>query len=192
MNVKIQAAILLLALTVGLAAEAAFGQSRTQLQPPSEPSEQPALRSWEKSITMPGKKQMSLGKQQVVSAQVVLRPASGKSIRSQLAITAENIGDFLPSAETALTATQAFAAAGFEVGPVVGISFSITAPVETFEKVFDTHLRLEERGGIKAIGPDKSVSLELPLQALPKAITDNVEAVTFTPPPDFGPTEFMP
>jgi hypothetical protein len=61
------------------------------------------------------------------------------------------------------------------MGDMVGNSFSITAPESTFERVFGT------RG---------AGSLELPLHALPKTLTDHVEAVTFTPPPDFGPTNF--
>jgi hypothetical protein len=132
---------------------------------------------------------MPTKKQQVVSAQVILRSASGKSPGGQTAITAENISDYLPSAETAARAREAFAAAGFQTGPVVGTSFSITAPIETFEKMFNTRLRLEKSGAIKSVKTE-SGAYEISLRGLPKTLVDQVESVTFTPPPEFGPTSF--
>ena len=128
-------------------------------------------------------------KQQVVSAQVILQSASGKSPGGQTAITAENIRDYLPSAETAARARQAFASAGFEAGPVVGTSFSITAPIETFEKVFNTRLSLEKSGASSSV-KTKSGEYEISLRGLPKTLVEQVESVTFTPPPEFGPTSF--
>lgn len=134
---------------------------------------------------------MSLEKKQIVSAQVVLRSSEGKAIHGKTIITAQTIKDFAPSSEAVARATGAFANAGFDVGPMVGISFSITAPVSTFEEVFRTRLRREERGGVEAIKEDGSGSYELPLDSLAESITDLAVAVTFTPPPDFGPTEFF-
>jgi hypothetical protein len=128
-------------------------------------------------------------KQQIVSAQVVLQSASGKSPHGRAAITADNISDYLPSAKTSADARAAFAKEGFEVGEVVANNFSITAPVETFEKVFNTRLHLEGRGAGKSV-KDKSGDYELPLRALPKTLVDILESVTFTPPPDFGPTSY--
>ena len=133
---------------------------------------------------------MSLENQQTVSAQVVLRSASGRRVGGEAAITAETIREFAPSQDTVARATEAFAAMGFKVGPMIGISFSITAPVDAFEKVLRTRLRLAERGGVEAVEEDGSGSYELPLDSLPEQIADLVETVTFTPPPDFGPTEF--
>jgi hypothetical protein len=134
---------------------------------------------------------MSLEKEQVVSAQVVLRSASGKVIDSETTITSENIQDFAPSPETVAKASQAFAALGFDVGEMVGISFSISATVGTFEQVFKTTLRQDEQGGIEAVQADGSGSYELLLDALPDSLTNLVVAVTFTPLPDFGPPEFF-
>ena len=134
---------------------------------------------------------MHLEKEQIVSAQVVLRAASGKAIDSETIITTENIQDFAPSSETVARASEAFAAAGFDVGEMVGISFSIAAPVNTFEQVFKTRLRRDERGGVEVIQDDGSGSYELPLDALAESLADFVVVVTFTPPPDFGPTEFL-
>ncbi len=126
-------------------------------------------------------------KKQVVSAQVVLRSASGKPSR-EATITAANIQDFLPSPETTARATQAIAAAGFEVTPVYGNSFSITAPIATFEQFFQTRLRVGQRGDVQAMSGREKASYELPLEAIPSAMKGLIDAVTFTPPPEFGPT----
>jgi hypothetical protein len=135
---------------------------------------------------------MSLQNQQIVSAQVVLRPASGKPIDGQTAITAANIKEYVPSAEAVARAQRAFKAAGFDVGPVMGNSFPITAPASTFERVFQTRLRRQEPGGVEAVSDDGSARYELPRQGLSPEIESLVLAVTFTPPPDFGPTRFGP
>lgn len=134
---------------------------------------------------------MPIQKDQVVSAQVVLQPASGEAIDAETVITSENVQDFAPSPGAAAEATQAFAAMGFDVGDVVGISFSITAEVSTFEQVFETRLREDGRGGVEAVRDDGSASYELPLEPLPESLSNLVVAVTFTPPPDFGPTEYF-
>jgi hypothetical protein len=127
----------------------------------------------------------------LVSAQAVLKSASGKSFDGQTAITAENIADYSPSPDTVTAAAAGFSEAGFEVGNVVGNSFSITAPKSTFEKFFKTKLRAEDRGGFKvAAAKGASEDYELPLKALPKHLSQNVAAVTFSPPPEFGPSSY--
>ena len=130
---------------------------------------------------------MSIDDQEIISAQVILASASDKRADGQTAITSENIQDFQPTTETAAVVRRAFAAAGFDVGPMMGNSFSITAPVGAFQKFFKTRLGRTARSGIQSIREDGSVSEELPLENLPEAITRHVVAVTFTPPPDFGP-----
>jgi subtilase family serine protease len=130
---------------------------------------------------------MPLTKKQIVSAQVVLQPASGKSPSSETAITSETIEDFLPSQHAVAVARKAFKEVGFEVGEVV----AITGSVSTFEKALKTRLRREpESGAMKAVRTDGSATYELPLKALPKEVARIVEAVSFTPPPDFGPTNY--
>lgn len=133
---------------------------------------------------------MTHRKAPVLSAQVLLRSASGKPADGQAAITAANIREYLPSPEVAAGAKQAFAQRGFQVGEVVGNSFSITASGETFEKLFQAKLRQGERGDVTVQGKSKSESYELPLAHLPDEIARLVEAVTFSPPPDFGPTAY--
>lgn len=134
---------------------------------------------------------MSFEKEQMMSAQVLLPAASGKPIDRETIITSENIQDFVPSLETVARAREAFAAAGFDVGENVGISFSISATVSTFEQVFETSLRQDDQGGVAALQDDGSVRYELPLGGLPELLSNLVVAVTFSPPPDFGPTEFF-
>lgn len=136
-------------------------------------------------FTMPSKKE------QLVSAQVGLKSASGKSFDGQTAITAENIADYSPSPDTVTAAAAGFREAGFEVGNMVGNSFSITAPKSTFEKLFKIKLQAEDRGDVKLAGAKgASEGYELPLKALPEDLSQFVAAVTFSPPPDFGPSNY--
>jgi hypothetical protein len=128
--------------------------------------------------------------QNKISAQVVLAPASGAAIDPNVAITSHNIEQYLPSSDAASTVRESFSRAGFEVGPLVGNSFSITAPVKTFEEFFKTKLREDAKGGLKARSGKNVYAQELPLSALPDAWKKPVTAVTFTPPPAFGPTGY--
>jgi len=102
-----------------------------------------------------------------ISAQVVFR--------AKEPITAANLAANQPPPEAVEAARKLFREAGFQVGPYVGISFSISGPPSLFESFFGTRL-------------DKLKSYELPLRVLPKEVADRIEAVTFTPPPAFGPS----
>lgn len=120
-----------------------------------------------------------------LSAQVVLRPAGGPP-RSP--VTADTLRDHTPDPDDAARVAEHLRSEGFEAGPLVGTSFSITGPRSRFETTFGVHLEVER-------GPDDLVSrvttsegdLELPVGRLPTAVARHVSAVTFTPPPDFGP-----
>jgi hypothetical protein len=121
-----------------------------------------------------------------LSAEVVLRPASG-ALSGGEQITSENVGGFLPSPEAATEATGYFRAAGFEVTDVVGISFSIVGPPEAFEQTFGERPERRVEGGIDTVRL-RGGGLELELGRLPEQVRQHLQAVTFTPPPDFGPT----
>jgi len=108
-----------------------------------------------------------------LSALVVLRPGPHRTLGDRGPITVETIQEYLPSEEAVAATQRAFEDLGFEVSPAVGPSFSITAPRSRFMAVFDT-----------------TDTLELPLDRLPADAREHVQAVTFTPPPDFGPTEY--
>ena len=98
----------------------------------------------------------------VVSAQVVLRPAT---------------------AATSKAVMDAFGQAGFAVGDLVANNFSISAPATTFESFF--RVQQETLSGIRS---SQSVSArELPLESLPMQIRDKIAYVVFSRPLDFGP-----
>lgn len=118
-------------------------------------------------------------KSEALSAQVLLLPASGKRVTDPSALTAARLSEAAPSPEAARRAARAWAEAGFEVGPVVGTSFSITAPAATFEKAFGKHVHKAAQEG-----------RELSLDEMDEELTRGVAAVTFTPPPDFGPSSY--
>jgi hypothetical protein len=130
---------------------------------------------------------MQLDRNEIISAQVMLLPASGKKIGPDTQVTAENIKEFAPPLDAYLIASGAFRSKGFEIGPLVGVAFSITALVGTFENVFKAELQRSVKGGIECNGGD----LELPLDHLPDNTRKIIQTVTFTEPPDFGPTEFL-
>lgn len=121
----------------------------------------------------------------VASAQVIVRSQSGTQVRGDVPITTENLAQYQPSADDAAAAQAAFGAAGFEVGPMVGISFSITAPLSRFEQVFGVPLRVDEGGAVAAAAKAAPAGgMELPLHRLPGALAERVAAVAFTPPAD--------
>ncbi len=130
---------------------------------------------------------MQVDKNEIISAQVMLLPASGKKIGPDTQITEKNIEEFAPPPEAYHIASEAFRSIGFEIGPLVGVSFSITASARTFENMFKADLQRSEMGGIECSGG----ALELPLDHLPDNTSKIIQTVTFTEPPDFGPTEFL-
>ena len=67
----------------------------------------------------------------------------------------------------------------------VGISFSITAAVRHFEKLFATRLRRTDAEGITC-----TAGTSLPLDKLSPTLARHVETIVFPTPPEFGPTDF--
>lgn len=101
------------------------------------------------------------------SALVVLHPGPAADP------TDPRAGETPPDPGVAERAVAWFQDRGFDCGPVVGISFSISAPASTFEQVFGT---------TPEAGP-----LELPVDRLDDDVAGDVQAVAVTEPPDFGP-----
>ena len=132
---------------------------------------------------------MNADEDPVLSAQVVLRPRGGGSLTGYEAITAETVGAYLPDVADAQTAAAWFAGAGFQVHELVGLGFAIVGGRSTFERAFGARL---EVGGDEArrMARGAEGSLALPLDRLPPEVARVVQAVEFTPPPDFGPTEY--
>ncbi len=122
-----------------------------------------------------------------ITAQVLLRPASGRALTSESMITAETIDQYRPAPEDVNDAVAAFRAAGFDTGHPVGIGFALIGPRSTFERFFRTEVREVEGGGYGAFEGDVG-HRELPLSGLPPDLARRVVAVTFEPPATlFGP-----
>lgn len=73
---------------------------------------------------------------------------------------------------------------GLTVGPLVANNFSITAPANKFKSYVGTESESRPRDGI---GVAASEGPEPSAKRLPAEIRDDVEAIVFTEPPDFGP-----
>jgi fructose-1,6-bisphosphatase/sedoheptulose 1,7-bisphosphatase-like protein len=112
----------------------------------------------------------------VLSAQVILRPRGRRSSRG-LEITSANVAGLVPDADVAARVARYFQETGFEVGVIVGTSFAISGAAATFERVFGTKMARRKE-------------LALPLHSIDSEVAEEVEEVTFTPPPDFGPTSY--
>ncbi len=133
---------------------------------------------------------MTLRKDERVSAQVVLRPAADTTHRARPPLTAENLGKFAPARGAVAAVAESFRSSGLEVGPFVGISFSVTGSVDAFEKLLGVPLRRVAGGGIKFVVAGGDATAELPAEHLPMDLRPLIQAIVFPPPPDFGPTGF--
>jgi subtilase family serine protease len=128
----------------------------------------------------------------LISVEVLLRSASVSVIKENNQITSKNIHEYLPAAETVDSITRFFRQKGFEVFPLGGISLTIAGTIEQFSELFDTNIVVDEAKGVLGIHESEESSHLLPLAQLPKYIQEQIVAVTFVPPPDFGPTNFGP
>jgi hypothetical protein len=128
--------------------------------------------------------------EQIIAAEVLLRPASGAAITGNTIITSETIANYRPAPESGQLAAQFFRDQGFEVSPITGIGFTIRGTAARFSELFKTTLIGDTTIGIQAMSDASTTSEALPLNALPSSVTDSISAVTFSPPPDFGPTQF--
>ncbi len=110
---------------------------------------------------------------ELLSAEVVLRPPGGR--RDPAPITAGTVAAHRPDPESAARVRRWFTERGFDTTDVYGIGFSVTGPRARFDETF---------------GPGAAGAGELPLATLPDRLASTVESVTFSPPPDFGPTSY--
>ena len=120
----------------------------------------------------------------LISAQVSLRPKSGNMPKPE-SITSENLESFLPDSTRASQTRAHFESLGFEVGALVGNSFSISAAPKKFEQHFHTKILHTNHFASLEDG-----SLELPVAHLPSEVKTAIDAVSFSIPPDFGPSNF--
>lgn len=100
-----------------------------------------------------------------VAAEVIMKTRGA----DPAAITAATVQDYTADAQAVKRAEEWFAKKGFKIEAAGPMSFSISGPAATFREVLKM----------------KGESL-----TRPKELDDDVEEVTFTPPPDFGPTSY--
>jgi hypothetical protein len=103
----------------------------------------------------------------------VLRPAHGGEPPAE-GVTAATVAEHAPDPDAARRVQAWFADQGFEVSPMVGTAFTITAPADHARAVL---------GDLPSAG-------ELDRERLPQEIAAHVRAVVAEAPPDFGPTSW--
>lgn len=108
-----------------------------------------------------------------VTLTVVMAPAHGGA-RPAGGVTSENVARHAPDAEATRQVQEWFAQQGFDVSPMVGTAFAITAPAE------HAHAVLQD-----VLAPGA-----VPRDALPEEVARHVSAVIAETPPDFGPTSW--
>jgi len=119
--------------------------------------------------------------EELLSAEVVLHSSAGEAPE---AVSSANLARHQPDPALAAQVRDWFRRRGFDTSDMHGISFSVTGPRRLFEETCQTPLGGENsRAGVDV--------LELPTPAeMPRELADGIVAVTFTPPPDFGPGSY--
>src|SRR5262245_44329363 len=113
------------------------------------PTRKPSSKKPPKPTT---KDEVHVSGESTVTAQVIVRSKSGAVVRGDMPITSGNISQYLPSSADAQAAQEGFRALGFDTGPIVGISFAITAAPNLFERVFGVHLAVKGPGLVERAG----------------------------------------
>lgn len=123
----------------------------------------------------------------LVAALVILRSASSEAPSGFDQITVANVTTFLPSDVDTRRAQAFFRDAGFTVGPIVGAAFSIEGLKAEFENYFGVKLQLDA-GEVKIAGAVSTRRHDLPLDAVPDAISSTLVSVTFEAPVELDST----
>ncbi len=120
-----------------------------------------------------------------VVALVVLKPANPRLAKSAGPVRAANVRAHQPDSERAEILRRTFAEMGFQVGPLVGTSFSIEGARTLFETRFGVRLEIADQQPARVA--DRDDGALLPLSRLPEKLRREVEAITFGEPMSFGP-----
>ena len=123
---------------------------------------------------------MPSGLVDAVTAMVIFTAASGQQLPLNEPITADNIDRYRPAPKAADEAAELLRRAGFEVGPTVGVGFSVTGKPALFELYFKRPVRLNDEGEV-VFDTGSGQSLELPAEALPAELRPTVQGVVFSP-----------
>jgi subtilase family serine protease len=117
-------------------------------------------------------------KNETISAEVILKSQTGRSLTEGTPITSENIKDFKPSQETINEAVEKFRELGFTVLPS-NITITIVGTKTLFEKVFGTKLQIKTT-------TDKRISIRsMEDLTIPDSLRKSIEKVIFIPPPEY-------
>jgi hypothetical protein len=115
----------------------------------------------------------------IFTAQVVLRPAGAAEAGPT---TSANLATALPDPAAASHVRSYFEQGGFEVGELVGTSFSVSGSLDEFAATFSW-----DRDDLEPILSRAGGAAEIDAGNLPNDVREAVQAVVVTPPPDFGP-----
>jgi len=113
-----------------------------------------------------------------ISAEVILKSQSGRSLADTDVITAENIDEFMPTAETISEAKRHLQELGFTVVQS-GVTLTIMGKLERFKEVFKVEMTLEkdeQTGNVTVHSEGESV--------IPDSLKNVVENVVFLGPPE--------
>ena len=123
-----------------------------------------------------------------VTALVVLRPPDGGSAVGIEPISRPQLDRILPTDDDVGVVAGGLATLGFDVGPMLGISMSITATRPTFEEVFGVTIEPDGATWTVIVRPDPSrgqdvepPSEEIPHDALDTSIRERVDRILFEP-----------
>ena len=114
---------------------------------------------------------------ETISAEVILKSETGRSLTESTPITSENIKDFQPSQGTINKTSEILRELGFTVSPS-NITITIVGTKTLFEKVFDTKLQINTSNKGISIPPTRDLTI-------PDSLRHIVEKVIFIPPPEY-------
>ena len=113
-------------------------------------------------------------KQAEVTAEVTFLSATGLNPLNKV-ITSENVKEYLPDGPSVDVVGSFFKERDFSFRYYRGISATIAAKPETFEKLFEVELQFQD-GSFKVRGNDKG--LRLPLKTLPDEIKERLSNIS--------------
>jgi organic radical activating enzyme len=125
---------------------------------------------------------LKMAEEPVLSAEVVLKSASGRSLTDVGAtITSENVSEFRPNQETIEEAIHQLEKLGFKV-PQKGITLTIVGEPKQFERAFKIKLTTKKVPAGVEVHTNTDASI-------PPSLSNTVEKIVFVPPPEFFATK---
>jgi len=117
---------------------------------------------------------------EVISAQVILKWSEFPPDDQKTLITAASIKKYKMDTSVTKKVIDFFLDQKFEVGKIIANSFSITAPIQHFQKFFGARIKSVDQLGLFVASGDSRL---LPLKNLPGDVKNYIEQITFVEPP---------